>query len=121
MTINYMNNVLKAKRYLAKSSARITDIKNVLRIGNPPSMLDLCNEAIELALRACLVLYGISSEKSPKNAIIDNEERFPSWFVDELRDILSVKEAPREILECLRRAEEIYDLVWKLIKKFKET
>ncbi len=114
-----MNNVLKAKRYLAESSARIIDAKNVLRMGSPPSTLELCNEAIELALKACITLFGIPLGKNPRSVVMDNRKRFPSWFINRLEDIL-LKESPEEVLRCIRKAEELNNLVWELIKKVNE-
>ena len=115
-----MNEVLKAKRYLAESSAKIIDVKNVLRTSNPPSALELCSEAIKLALKASLTLFGIPSERDLRSAITDNKEKFPSWFISKLEKILPVKEMPKETSDCVRRAEELNDLVWKLIKKVDE-
>ena len=110
-----MQEVLKAKNYLARSSAKIVDIKSILRTGSPSSTLELCDEAIELALEACSVLSGLPLKGKPRDVILNNKDKFPEWFIEKFQELFPSEERPKEALECLKKAEELNDLVWKLV------
>jgi len=86
-----LNNVEMARSYIDEASRRIKTAEIALNEEAYAYCIRQSQEAVELALKAALRLVGIEPPKwhdvSP--VLLEQRNRFPSWFKDELEEISS--------------------------------
>jgi len=87
-----LNNKELAKAYLEEASIRLRVAKQVLREGAYAFTIRLCQESVELALKAALRLVGVEPPKwhDVGPILIEHKDRYPKWFselIDELAAI----------------------------------
>jgi HEPN domain-containing protein len=91
-----------ARAYIRQAQDRLEDAGGAVEKGNYPYATRLCQECVELSLKACLRLVGIDYPKvhDPSDILIEYRDRFPPWFRDEVDFMASVSKrlcAKREI------------------------
>ncbi len=133
-------NYLKDARIILEETETMFDKRVFHRV------IRLCQEAVELALKACLRIVGIEYPRSHdvSDVLTENRDRFPAWFRGEIRDLaeasswLAEKRGPamygdevggipasrlftREDAEqALNYARKVVGLAFRLFKEFYE-
>ncbi|MFQ6085711.1 MAG: HEPN domain-containing protein [Candidatus Bathyarchaeia archaeon] len=93
-----MRMVKLAKSHLAQAEARVEAAKGAFRDGNHPFTLRLCQEAVEMGLKASLRLVGVEYPKKHdvSGILIDVGDRFPEWFRDQIPFLVDIKSPERK-------------------------
>jgi len=75
-----------AKSYTRQASARLGDAREAHQEGNYPYAVRLCQECVELCLKAVLKAVGIDYPKvhDVSDVLGDVGTRFPPWFQSEI-------------------------------------
>jgi HEPN domain-containing protein len=81
-----------ASSYLRQAESRLKDAEDALKEGNHPYTVRLCQECVELSLKASLRLVGIEYPKvhDVSDLLVEVKERFPKWFKREAEEFAKV-------------------------------
>jgi HEPN domain-containing protein len=104
-----MNSLEIAEAYLKEARIRIKYAELSLNEDKDYAFcVRICQEAVELSIKACLRLVGIEYPKThdPGKILLEHSKRFPSWLRNEVNNIA-------DIFRWLRAERDLQCMVMK--------